>query len=130
MYTLPATGYGGTCFDILEAAAKTLIIEANAVTDNPEIGSIFQRRVALMVCPVISYGIPAFLAQNAGLNSGFMIAEVTAAALMSENKQMAYPASVDSIPTSANQEDHVSMVCHGVRRLFTMSENIFSIIAY
>ncbi|MBA9082365.1 histidine ammonia-lyase [Bartonella chomelii] len=149
----------GACFDILTAATKTLIIEANAVTDNPlilsngvvvsggnfhaepvafaadqialalcEIGSISQRRIALMVDPAVSYGLPAFLVQNAGLNSGFMIAEVTAAALMSENKQMAYPASVDSTPTSANQEDHVSMACHGARRLLAMSENLFTII--
>ncbi|OPB29411.1 histidine ammonia-lyase [Bartonella sp. WD12.1] len=149
----------GACFDILTAAAKTLIIEANAVTDNPlilsngavvsggnfhaepvafaadqialalcEIGSISQRRIALMVDPAVSYGLPAFLVQNAGLNSGFMIAEVTAAALMSENKQMAHPASVDSTPTSANQEDHVSMACHGSSRLLAMSENLFTII--
>ncbi len=93
-----------------------------------EIGSISQRRIALMVDPAVSYGLPAFLAHNAGLNSGFMIAEVTAAALMSENKQMAHPASVDSTPTSANQEDHVSMACHGARRLLAMSENLFTII--
>ncbi|WP_208438896.1 aromatic amino acid lyase, partial [Bartonella grahamii] len=93
-----------------------------------EIGSISQRRIALMVDPAVSYGLPAFLAQNAGLNSGFMIAEVTSAALMSENKQMAHPASVDSTPTSANQEDHVSMACHGARRLLAMSENLFTII--
>ncbi|BBL53342.1 histidine ammonia-lyase [Bartonella quintana] len=149
----------GACFDVLVAAAKTLIIEANAVTDNPlilsngevvsggnfhaepvafsadqialalcEIGSISQRRIALMVDPTVSYGLPPFLAQNAGLNSGFMIAEITAAALMSENKQMAHPASVDSTPTSANQEDHVSMACHGARRLLAMNENLFTII--
>ncbi|WP_455482440.1 histidine ammonia-lyase [Bartonella sp. B35(2025)] len=150
----------GACFDVLTTSAKTLIIEANAVTDNPlilsngkivsggnfhaepvafaadqialalcEIGSISQRRIALMIDPAVSYKLPAFLAKNVGLNSGFMIAEVTAAALMSENKQMAHPTSVDSTPTAANQEDHVSMACHGARRLLAMSENLFMIIA-
>ena len=93
-----------------------------------EIGAIAQRRIALLVDPTLSFGLPAFLAANPGLNSGFMIAEVTSAALMSENKQMAYPASVDSTPTSANQEDHVSMACHGARRLGAMTENLFNII--
>ncbi|WP_336293808.1 histidine ammonia-lyase [Bartonella sp. CB169] len=149
----------GACYDLLSAAAKTLIIEANAVTDNPlvlsdnsvvsggnfhaepvafaadqialalcEIGAIAQRRIALMVDPALSYGLPAFLVKKPGLNSGLMIAEVTSAALMSENKQMAHPASVDSTPTSANQEDHVSMACHGARRLLQMSDNLFAII--
>ncbi|MHC5306541.1 histidine ammonia-lyase [Bartonella sp. LJL80] len=149
----------GACYDLLSAAAKTLVIEANAVTDNPlvlsdntvvsggnfhaepvafaadqialalcEIGAIAQRRIALMVDPALSYGLPAFLAKKPGLNSGLMIAEVTSAALMSENKQMAHPASVDSTPTSANQEDHVSMACHGARRLLQMSDNLFAII--
>ena len=81
-----------------------------------EIGSIAERRIAMLTDPVLS-GLPAFLTPQPGLNSGFMIAQVTAAALVSENKQMAYPASVDSIPTSANQEDHVSMAAHGARRL-------------
>ncbi|EHJ95591.1 histidine ammonia-lyase [Agrobacterium tumefaciens] len=93
-----------------------------------EIGAIAQRRIALLVDPVLSYGLPAFLTPKPGLNSGFMIAEVTAAALMSENKQMSHPASVDSTPTSANQEDHVSMACHGARRLLQMTDNLFSII--
>lgn len=93
-----------------------------------EIGSIAQRRIALLVDPVMSYGLPAFLTPKPGLNSGFMIAEVTSAALMSENKQMSHPASVDSTPTSANQEDHVSMACHGARRLLAMTDNLFSII--
>ncbi|PSH63322.1 histidine ammonia-lyase [Phyllobacterium brassicacearum] len=93
-----------------------------------EIGAIAQRRIALLVDPALSFGLPAFLAAHPGLNSGFMIAEVTSAALMSENKQMAHPASVDSTPTSANQEDHVSMACHGARRLLVMTENLFSII--
>ena len=89
-----------------------------------EIGSIAQRRIALMVDPALSFGLPPFLTPNPGLNSGFMIAEVTAAALMSENKQRAAPCSVDSTPTSANQEDHVSMACHGARRLADMNENL------
>ena len=93
-----------------------------------EMGAIAQRRIALLVDPALSYGLPAFLAKKPGLNSGLMIAEVTSAALMSENKQMAHPASVDSTPTSANQEDHVSMACHGARRLLQMSENLFGII--
>jgi histidine ammonia-lyase len=93
-----------------------------------EIGAIAQRRVALLVDPALSYGLPAFLAKKPGLNSGLMIAEVTSAALMSENKQMSHPASVDSTPTSANQEDHVSMACHGARRLLQMTENLFAII--
>jgi histidine ammonia-lyase len=93
-----------------------------------EIGAIAQRRIALLVDPTLSYGLPAFLAKKPGLNSGLMIAEVTSAALMSENKQMAHPASVDSTPTSANQEDHVSMACHGARRLLQMTENLFGII--
>ncbi|WP_102960594.1 histidine ammonia-lyase [Mangrovicella endophytica] len=150
---------GGACLDILAQVARTLTIEANAVTDNPlvlsdgsvvsggnfhaepvafaadqialavcEIGAIAQRRIALLVDPALSYGLPAFLTGAPGLNSGLMIAEVTSAALMSENKQMAHPASVDSTPTSANQEDHVSMACHGARRLLAMTENLFSII--
>ncbi|MBO0662285.1 histidine ammonia-lyase [Jiella sp. MQZ9-1] len=149
----------GACLDLLRMAARTLEIEANAVTDNPlvlsdgsvvsggnfhaepvafaadqiaiavsEIGAIAQRRIALLVDPALSFGLPAFLARQPGLNSGLMIAEVTSAALMSENKQMTHPASVDSTPTSANQEDHVSMACHGARRLLAMTENLFSII--
>ncbi len=93
-----------------------------------EVGAIAQRRVALLVDPSMSYGLPAFLTRKPGLNSGLMIAEVTSAALMSENKQMSHPASVDSTPTSANQEDHVSMACHGARRLLAMTENLFGII--
>lgn len=149
----------GACLDILRQAARTLEIEANAVTDNPlflsddsvvsggnfhaepvafaadqialavcEIGAIAQRRIALLVDPALSFGLPAFLAKKPGLNSGLMIAEVTSAALMSENKQMAHPASVDLTPTSANQEDHVSMACHGARRLLQMTENLNAII--
>jgi histidine ammonia-lyase len=93
-----------------------------------EIGAIAQRRIALLVDPALSYGLPAFLSKKPGLNSGLMIAEVTSAALMSENKQMSHPASVDSTPTSANQEDHVSMACHGARRLLPMTENLFAIL--
>jgi histidine ammonia-lyase len=149
----------GACLDLLRSVARTLEIEANAVTDNPlvlsddsvvsggnfhaepvafaadqialavcEIGAIAQRRIALLVDPALSYGLPAFLAKKPGLNSGLMIAEVTSAALMSENKQLSHPASVDSTPTSANQEDHVSMACHGARRLLQMTENLFGII--
>jgi histidine ammonia-lyase len=82
----------------------------------------------MLTDPVLS-GLPAFLTPQPGLNSGFMIAQVTAAALVSENKQMAYPASVDSIPTSANQEDHVSMATHGALRLKRMAANTGRIVA-
>ncbi len=92
-----------------------------------EIGSISERRIAMLVDPALS-GLPAFLTPHPGLNSGFMIAQVTAAALVSENKQRATPASVDSIPTSANQEDHVSMAAHGSRRLIAMADNLAPII--
>ena len=93
-----------------------------------EIGSIAERRIAMLIDPALS-GLPAFLTPNPGLNSGFMIPQVTAAALVSENKQKAFPASVDSIPTSANQEDHVSMAAHGARRLLPMIENAAAVIA-
>lgn len=92
-----------------------------------EMGSIAQRRVALMVDPTLSHDLPAFLTDNPGLNSGFMIAEVTSAALMSENKHLANPTVTDSTPTSANQEDHVSMAAHGAYRLFKMNKNLSSI---
>ena len=92
-----------------------------------EIGSISERRIAMLVDPALS-GLPAFLTPKPGLNSGFMIPQVTAAALVSENKQRAYPASVDSIPTSANQEDHVSMAAHGARRLLAMAENAANVV--
>ena len=149
----------GAVGDLLANAATTLRIEANAVTDNPlvlgpgeivsggnfhaepvafaadilamglcEIGNLSERRMALLVDPVMS-GLPPFLARDAGLNSGFMIAQVTAAALASENKQKAHPASVDTIPTSANQEDHVSMATHGAYRLLDMARNAASIVA-
>ncbi|MEM7743570.1 MAG: histidine ammonia-lyase [Pseudomonadota bacterium] len=149
----------GACVDALSQAAATLVAEANAVTDNPlvigediisggnfhaepvalaadqiaitiaEIGSIAQRRIALLVDPALSFGLPAFLTPKPGLNSGFMIAEVTSAALMSENKALANPRSVDSTPTSANQEDHVSMACHAARRLLEMVANLERIVA-
>ena len=150
----------GAAMDVLRMAARTLEIEANAVTDNPlvladgqivsggnfhaepvgfaadmialavaEIGAIAQRRVALMVDPVLSFDLPAFLTPKPGLNSGFMIAEVTTAALMSENKHLATPTVTDSTPTSANQEDHVSMAAHGARRLMQMVENLNAILA-
>ncbi|MCC4247212.1 histidine ammonia-lyase [Stappia indica] len=89
-----------------------------------ELGAIAQRRVALMVDPTLSFDLPPFLARDPGLNSGMMIAEVTTAALMSENKHLAHPCSIDSTPTSANQEDHVSMAAHGARRLERMNANL------
>ena len=130
----------GASLDLLVNAARTLTIEAGAVTDNPilfpdedeaisggnfhaqpvafaadtiamalcEVGSISERRISVLVDPKMS-GLPAFLTQDSGVNSGLMIPQVTAAALVSENKMLAFPASVDSIPTSAGQEDHVSM---------------------
>ncbi len=93
-----------------------------------EIGAIAERRVALLTDPALS-GLPAFLTPEPGLNSGFMMPQVTAAALVAENRQRAMPASVDSIPTSANQEDHVSMAAHGARRLLPMVDNLLSILA-
>jgi histidine ammonia-lyase len=93
-----------------------------------EIGAIAERRVAMLVDSAIS-GLPAFLTPAPGLNSGFMIAHVTAAALASENKSLAHPASVDSLPTSANQEDHVSMATFAARRLAAMADNTGHILA-
>lgn len=92
-----------------------------------EIGSLAERRVAMLTDGSIS-GLPSFLTRHAGLNSGFMIVHVTAAALASENKQRAAPASIDSLPTSANQEDHVSMATHAARRLHEMAENAAGIV--
>jgi histidine ammonia-lyase len=92
-----------------------------------ELGSLSERRTAMLVDPALS-GLPAFLTPAPGLNSGFMIAQVTAAALVSENKQRAFPASVDSIPTSANQEDHVSMSAHAASRLTPMAQNAAAIV--
>ncbi len=146
----------GAAVDVLRMAARTLEIEANAVTDNPlvlaetgrivsggnfhaeyvgfaadqialavaEIGAIAQRRVALMVDPALNHDLPPFLTPNPGVNSGLMIAEVTTAALMSENKHLANPCVTDSTPTSANQEDHVSMAAHGALRLSRMTKNL------
>jgi histidine ammonia-lyase len=92
-----------------------------------EIGALAERRIALLVDPKMS-GLPAFLVKESGLNSGFMVAQVTAAALVAENKMLAHPASVDSIPTSANQEDHVSMATHAARRLSDMADNAAAVI--
>jgi len=149
----------GACLDIIANAARTLLIEANAVTDNPlvysdkdevisggnfhaepvafaadtlalaiaEIGALAERRIALLIDSTLS-GLPPFLVASSGLNSGFMIAHVTAAALASENKSLAHPASVDSLPTSANQEDHVSMATFAGRRLHDMAHNTATII--
>ena len=149
----------GACRDLIANAARTLLIEANAVTDNPlvftdtnevisggnfhaepvafaadtlalaiaEIGAISERRIALLIDSTLS-GLPPFLVDNPGLNSGFMIAHVTAAALASENKSHAHPASVDSLPTSANQEDHVSMATYAGRRLDEMARNTATIL--
>ena len=148
----------GAVLDLGRQAASMLAIEANGVTDNPlivedtvlsggnfhaepiafaadmlaiglcEIGSLAERRVAMLIDPALSR-LPAFLTPQPGLNSGFMLAQVTAAALVAENRQRAYPASVDSIPTSANQEDHVSMSAHGARRLAAMAENVVNVVA-
>ena len=93
-----------------------------------ELGAIAQRRVALMVDPTLSFDLPPFLTPEPGLNSGLMIAEVTSAALMSENKHLANPCSTDSTPTSANQEDHVSMSAHGAWRLMRMNANLSGIV--
>ncbi len=92
-----------------------------------EIGSIAERRIAMLIDPALSR-LPAFLTPRPGLNSGFMVPQVTAAALVAENRQRAMPASVDSIPTSANQEDHVSMSAHAARRLLPMAENTAAVI--
>ncbi len=144
----------GAIVDIVGNVTRTLLIEANAVTDNPlifpetgeiisggnfhaepvafaadtlalaiaEIGGLAERRIALLIDATLS-GLPPFLVREPGVNSGFMIAHVTAAALASENKSMAHPASVDSLPTSANQEDHVSMATFAARRLDEMAQN-------
>ena len=93
-----------------------------------EIGSLSERRIALLIDSHLSE-LPAFLVTGGGLNSGFMMVQVTAAALVSENKTLAHPASVDSIPTSANQEDHVSMATFAGRRLHEMLDNVGHIVA-
>jgi histidine ammonia-lyase len=93
-----------------------------------EIGALSERRIALLIDSHLS-GLPPFLVKHGGLNSGFMMTQVTAAALASENKSHAHPASVDSLPTSANQEDHVSMATYAARRLHTMLDNVIDITA-
>ncbi|MCY3672234.1 MAG: aromatic amino acid lyase, partial [Alphaproteobacteria bacterium] len=93
-----------------------------------EIGALTERRIALLVDPAMSE-LPAFLTPEPGINSGFMAAEITAAALAAENRQRAAPASIDSLTTSANQEDHVSMATHGARRLIEMNDNLAGIVA-
>lgn len=150
----------GACLDLVDNAQRTLLVEANAITENPlvfgegaevvsggnfhgqavafaadtlalaiaETGSLSERRTASLVTGELS-SLPPFLMPDPGLHSGFMLAHVTAAALVSENKQLATPASVDSIPTSANQEDHVSMSAHGSRRLARMNDNVAAIVA-
>jgi histidine ammonia-lyase len=150
----------GACLDVLNSAAATLEIEANAVTDNPlvfaetgdilsggnfhaepvafaadmismaaaEIASLSERRLAVLIDPVLS-GLPAFLVEEGGLNSGFMILQVTAAALVSENKTLAHPAVVDTIPTSANQEDHVSMATFAGRKACSIVTNAANVVA-
>ncbi len=149
----------GPCLDMLHYAARVLEIEANAATDNPlvfedgtilsggnfhaepvamaadglavaiaETGALAERRIALLIDSSLS-GLPPFLASESGVNSGFMIAHVTAASLASENKSLAHPASVDSLPTSANQEDFVSMATFAARRLGAMNANTASILA-
>jgi histidine ammonia-lyase len=154
----------GACRDLIAQASRTLLTEANAVTDNPlvfarrdanaadevlsggnfhaepvafaadtlalaiaEIGALSERRIALLIDATLS-GLPPFLVRDPGVNSGFMIAHVTAAALASENKSLAHPASVDSLPTSANQEDHVSMATFAARRLHEMATNTATIV--
>ena len=150
----------GASLDLLVNAARTLTIEANAVTDNPilfpdseevisggnfhaqpvafaadiismalcEVGSISERRTSVLVDPNMSR-LPAFLTDDGGLNSGLMIPQVTAAALVSENKSLAFPASVDSIPTSAGQEDHVSMAPIAARKAVQIARNAAGVVA-
>lgn len=150
----------GACLRTIRAAAVTLEIEANAVSDNPivfpdtgeilsggnfhaepvgfaadtlalgiaEIGSISERRIALLMDTTVS-GLPAFLTAAPGLNSGFMVAQITAAALASENKCLAHPGTVDTIPTAGGQEDHVSMATYAARRLREMATNAADIVA-
>ncbi len=148
----------GACLDQMRYAAAVFEREAAAVTDNPlifgdeilsggnfhaepialaadalavaiaEIGALSERRIALLIDSTLS-GLPPFLVEHGGVNSGFMIPQVTAAALASENKSLAHPASVDSLPTSANQEDHVSMATFAARRLSDMASNSAGIVA-
>jgi histidine ammonia-lyase len=108
-------------------AEPVALVADNLALALAEIGSLSERRIALLIDKNLS-GLPPFLVENGGVNSGFMIAQVTAAALVSENKSLAHPASVDSLPTSANQEDHVSMATFAARRLRDMAENTATII--
>jgi histidine ammonia-lyase len=147
----------GAALDLIGNCARTLETEANAATDNPllfgdeaisggnfhaepvafaadimsialcEIGSISERRTAVLVDPKMS-GLPPFLVEDSGVNSGFMIAQVTAAALVSENKSVAFPASVDTVPTSAGQEDHVSMATHAATKARRIAGNAAGVV--
>ncbi|MFQ5971120.1 MAG: histidine ammonia-lyase [Alphaproteobacteria bacterium] len=94
-----------------------------------EIANLSERRIAVLVDEAMNGGLPHFLVEEGGVNSGFMIAQVAAAALVSQNKMLAHPASVDSIPTSANQEDHVSMATHAAWRLGEMADNARGVVA-
>ncbi len=150
----------GACLTQMRQVAEVLLVESNAVSDNPlvfaaendvvsggnfhaepvamaadnlalaiaEIGALSERRIALMMDKHMSQLTP-FLVRNGGVNSGFMIAQVTAAALASENKALSHPHSVDSLPTSANQEDHVSMAPAAGRRLWEMASNTRGVLA-
>ncbi len=150
----------GACLTQMRQVAEVLLVESNAVSDNPlvfaaendvvsggnfhaepvamaadnlalaiaEIGALSERRIALMMDKHMSQ-LPPFLVRNGGVNSGFMIAQVTAAALASENKALSHPHSVDSLPTSANQEDHVSMAPAAGRRLWEMASNTRGVLA-
>jgi histidine ammonia-lyase len=150
----------GASLDLLTNAARTLVIEAGAVTDNPivfededqaisggnfhaqpiafaadviamamcEVGSLSERRTAVLIDPKMS-GLPAFLTDEGGVNSGLMIPQVTQAALVAENRSLAFPASVDSVPTSAGQEDHVSMAPIAARKAAMITRNVAGIVA-
>jgi histidine ammonia-lyase len=109
-------------------AEPVALVSDYLATAIAEIGALAERRIALLVDARMS-GLPPFLVEGSGLNSGFMVAQVTAAALASENKSLAHPASVDSLPTSANQEDHVSMATGAALRLHRMAENTAAIVA-
>jgi histidine ammonia-lyase len=150
----------GASLDLLTNAARTLTIEAGAVTDNPivfedediaisggnfhaqpvafaadtiamamcEVGSLSERRTAVLIDPKMS-GLPAFLVDDGGVNSGLMIPQVTQAALVAENRSLAFPSSVDSVPTSAGQEDHVSMAPISARKAAQIARNVAGIVA-
>jgi histidine ammonia-lyase len=149
----------GAVRDVLDFARRTVTTELGSIVDNPvvmddevlttgnfhgeplafaadmlaiavaELASIAERRVDRILDPAFSRGLPPFLAPDAGTNSGYMIAQYTAAALVSENKVLAHPASVDSIPTSGKQEDHVSMGWHAVRKLGEVVDNVRTVLA-